>query len=157
MPLTCGLGLIRTSTLQKLHVAVTTQLWHLFKVNGSSPGQRPMHFPSQTPAIHSCHPPFLAYLTSKPLLFKYSFIVSIHLSRGLPTEQLPAHSFTLDPISNPVILYSLHMAERSENTFIIPHNCLIRAVGTFHSPGTQQTYEVVHLYSPNPKSLLLLP
>ena len=30
--------------------------------------------------------------TSKPLFFKQSFMVSIHLFRDLPTERLPAHT-----------------------------------------------------------------
>ena len=44
---------------------------------------------------------------------------TIHLLRGLPTEQPPAHSY-IDSLSNPVVLHSLYMAEPSKNTFINP-------------------------------------
>ena len=67
--------------------------------------------------------------------------------------------------SNLLILHYLHISEPSENTFInpfvypllhsaqLPYPCILDLI---HSPNTQQTSEVVHLYSPNPRSLHLL-
>ena len=63
---------------------------------------------------------FHACLTSKPLFFKQSFTVSVHLFRGQPTEQLFAYSSYINPLNNPVIFHSLHMAEPPESTFINP-------------------------------------
>ena len=105
----------------------------------------------------------LACLTSKPLFFKQSFKVSIHLSATyLPTSTL----CYIDPLSNPIILHSLNMSEPSENTFInlffynlrhlaqLPYPCIRDFI---HSPDTQQNSEVVHLHSPNTRPLLFPP
>ena len=92
----------------------------------------------------------------------------MHHFHGLPSEQLCQYTSQIDPLSNPVILNSLHMAEPSEKTFITPfvhpfhHSAqlFIRAFGTLFIlliPITQQSSEVVHLYSPNLRPLLLLP
>ena len=97
----------------------------------------PHVFTITNPPIHSllCRI-LLLCLTSKSLFFKHSFLISIHLFCSLPIKQLytSIHSY-IDPLSNPVILHTLHMAEPSENTFInfvilTPHNCLIHAFTT---------------------------
>ena len=53
MPLNYGLAHRLTSALQGFHIALATQLWHLIKVKGSSPGQHPSHSPSQPSAYTS--------------------------------------------------------------------------------------------------------
>ena len=108
---------------------------------GFIPRATPHAFPFTNPrhTLLSCTI-LLACLTSKPLFFRQSFTVSIHFFRGLPIERLPAYPY-IDSLSNPVVLHSLHMAESSENTFI---NLLVHT-------------QVVHLYSPNHKPLLLPP
>ena len=70
------------------------------------------------------------------------------------------HSY-IDPLTNPVVL-----AKLLENIFInlfihtlchssqLPYLCIW---DFSHSPDTQQTSEVVNLYSPNPRSPLLPP
>ena len=77
-----------------------------------------------------------------------------------PTSTLPY----VDPRSNRVILHFLHMAEPSEKTFInlfvhilchstqLPYPCIREFI---RCPDTQQTSELVHLYSSNPRPLLL--
>ena len=106
-PLNCGPGHRRTSALQG----------HLVKVKGSSPGECPMHslsqIPPYTPIMH--HSPCLPDI--KPLSFKHSFTVSIHLFQGLLTETSSTHSY-IDPFRNPVVLLSLHIVKPSENTTI---------------------------------------
>ena len=80
----------------------------------------------------------LACLTSKPLFLKQSFTVSIHLLRGLPTENTFINLFV----------------------YILRHPAQLPYPGIrdfIHSPDTQQTSEFVHLYSPNPRLLLLPP
>ena len=68
-PLNCRFGHRRTSTFQRLYIFCgNPQLWHPVKVRGSSPGLRPMHFPSGTPAIHSYLTPF-SLLAWHPNLF----------------------------------------------------------------------------------------
>ena len=88
------------------------QLWHLIKVRGPSPI-----------LTNSCHSHLsctilLACLTSKPLFLKYSFTVSIHLFPGLPTEWLPAHSYIVDSLGNPITLHPLYMAETLDDSLI---------------------------------------
>ena len=86
----------------------------------------------------------LACLTFKPLFFKQSFTVSTHLFRSLPTERLSTFPYIV-PLSNPVILHSLHIAETSENIFINPF------VHTFR-------HSAQHLYSCiRDLSILLIP
>ena len=99
----------------------------------------------------------LVCLTYKPLFFKHSFTVSIHLFQGLLTETSSTHSY-IDPFSNPVVLHSLHMAKPSENTCInlfvhtLRHSAQLPCPwvqDSIQSPDTQQTSEVVNLYNPN--------
>ena len=86
---------------------------------------------------------------------KQSFTVLIHLFHST----LPY----IEPLSNPVILNSLHMAEPSENTFnqsFCPHHSSLCTTALsmhsgLYSPDTHQTSEVVYLYSPNPRPLIL--
>ena len=86
-PLSCRLGHKRTSTLQRLQIAVTTH-------NCSISSRSRAHLPGYAPYTPHHKPPpcspswtiLLACLTSKPLFLKLSFTVSIHLFRGLPTE-----------------------------------------------------------------------
>ena len=112
--------------------------------------------------LHSLHSPFLPDIqTSFLFFFEQSFTLSIHLFRSQPTERLSAHPY-IYPLSNPIIFHSLHTAEPQENTFIdpfiTPHNSHIYAFGnlsTFLIPS--KPFEVVHLYSLNLGSLLLLP
>ena len=83
----------------------------------------------------------------------------------------PNHCATINTLpyinllSNPVILYSLHVAEPSENTFIkfFFHTLRYSTELSYpyirdfiHSPDTQQTSEVVHPLNPNPRPLLIL-
>ena len=96
------LGHKRTSTLQRLHIAMA-----------SCQGQQfiPLATPHSFPLTNPCHSPLswtllLACLKSKPLFFKHFFALSIHLFHGLPTEWLPAHS-----LGYPIPLHPLHMTE----------------------------------------------
>ena len=89
-PLSCRLSHRQTSTLEGLRIAVA-----------SSQGQGfiPWATPHAFPLINPCHSLLsytilLACQTSKPLFFKHSFTVSIHLFRSLPNDRLPAHSPT---------------------------------------------------------------
>ena len=62
----------------------------------------------------------LACLTFIPLLFKQSFMVSIHLFLGLllsDYQHTPLHRY-IDSLSNPIVPHSLNIADPSENTFI---------------------------------------
>ena len=55
-------------------------------------------------------------------------------------------------LGKPIIPHSLHMAEASilsSTPFVTAHNSLIRILRT----ATQQTSQVIHLYSPNPRPL----
>ena len=85
-PLSCSLGHIWTSILQRLHIAF--------------PLTNPCHLLLSWTFLLAC-------LISKPLYFKHSFTVSIHLFHGLPAERLPAHT-TTDTIGDPI---PLHMAK----------------------------------------------
>ena len=83
MLLSCGLGYRRISAFQSF-----IRLWHLIKVKGSSIGQCPLHSPPHTLLSWTIQPILLACLTSKPLFFNQSFIISIHLFHGLPKHFL---------------------------------------------------------------------
>ena len=91
------------------------RLWHLVKVKGL----RPMHSPSQTPAIPAYHAPFSLFARHPNLFFKQSFTVSIHLFRGLPPTQWAITSTLsyIDTLSNPVVFHSLHIGEHLHQAF----------------------------------------
>ena len=155
MPLSCRLGHRQTSTLQGFHIVVGFRQSH-----GLISRDMPHALPSQTSAIHFYHAPF-SFFTWHPNHFSLSCP-----SRYQSTSSVTSSAFPyVDPLSNSVILHSLYMAEPSENTFInpfahpflhsvqLPYPCILKFI---HSPDIQQTSGVVHLYSPNPRPLLLL-
>ena len=148
MPLNCGLG---HSALQGLHIAVATANCGILSKSRVHPPFIPP--PKPRHSFLSCTI-LLACLTPKPLFFKQSFMVSIYLFHYLHTERIPAYfpSYTLLAILSPSILSTCSNHRRtpslifSSTPFVTPLNCLIRA-----------TSEVVPLYSPNPRPLLLPP
>ena len=132
--LSCGLGHRQTSILQGLHIVVVScqNQWFI-------PQVMPHAFPltNQYHSLLSCTI-LLACLTSKPLFLKQSFMVSIHLFHGLPTETKCTLPY-IDPFSYPVILHSLHITPNHQKTpssvlsstsFITPHNSPIHGFGT---------------------------
>ena len=167
MILSCGLGHRRTFALQGLHIAVATQncgISSKSRVNSRDDAPRiPPHKPRTfTPVIHHS----LCFLDVKTSFLNPSFTVSIHLFLS-STYPLSDYSTLLyiDPLSNPVILHSLHMAEpsRTPSSLFRPNPSSLRTTllslysGLFiHSPDTQLASEIVHLYSPNPRPLFLL-
>ena len=115
-----------------------------------------MHFPSQTPTIHFYYALFFL-LAWHP----YTFCFGTH-SRYQSTSftsYSPGTTSTLfyiDSLGNAVILHSLHMTDPSENTFINDFVYALRHSPQFrhlrirkfiHSHDTQQTSEVVYLYT----------
>ena len=96
----------------------------------------------------------------------YAFLHGINPPLPRPTHWTATSTLPYtDPLRNIVLLHSLHMTERSENTFINPfvhtsrHSSLLPypCIRDFiHSPDTQQTSKVVHQHSPNPRPLLVL-
>ena len=138
MLLSCGLGHRRISALPGLHKAVAS---HNYSISSRSRVHSPRYaheLPLTNPrhTLLSCTI-LLACLTSKPLFFKQSFMVSIHFY-SLPTERLPAHfpTLTLLPILSFSILSTWPNHQRtassifSSTPFIPLHNCLIHAFGT---------------------------
>ena len=104
-PLSCWVGHRRDFHPRASYSFGNPKLWYIIRF----PSPELSHaFPLTNPSIHSYHAPniLLGCQTFKPLFLKQSFKVSIHLFRGLPTEQLPAQSPT-----NPIILYFVHMDE----------------------------------------------
>ena len=164
----CGLGHRRTTTFQELPIAVQLTTVVPRQSRGFIPQATPHSFPLTKPhhTLLSCTI-LIACLTYKPLFVNQSFTVSIQLFLDLPTKRLLAHSPSKVLLAiNPFILHYLHISEPSEHTFNIPFVYTLRhsaqlpylCIQDFiHSPDAQQTYEVLHLYSPSSRSLLLLP
>ena len=80
-----------------------------------------MHSPSQTSTIHSYHTLF-SLLAWHPNIFFLNILSHYHFifsARNLlaTTFTIPLHT---QPLRNPIILHSLHIAEPPENTFINP-------------------------------------
>ena len=128
-PLTCRLSHRWTSTLQGLHIALASYQGQGFIPWGIT------HAFLLTNLHHSLlsWTILLACLTSSPLFFKHSFMVSVHLFHDLPTEQLPAHSPTYY-LGNPIPLCLLHCRTsssiHSSRPFLTLHNSLIYAFRT---------------------------
>ena len=119
MPLSSRLGHIRTSALQVLHIAIET---HNHGISSSSR----VHPPGNASCIPPHKPsPYAPIMHHSPCLpdIQIHFLQAVLHAINSPLTR-PAHWVTtsalpyIDPLSNHVILHSLHMAEPSENTFI---------------------------------------
>ena len=124
----------------------------------------PMHSPSQTPAIYSYSASF-----SLPAWHLNLFLLNnpwgYQSLSSWPTHWMTTNTLSyIDSLSNPFILHPLHIVKSPENTLIntfiyslhpfaqLPYLCIWDYI---HPPNTEQASEVVHLYRPNPRSLLL--
>ena len=122
MPLSCGLGHRQTSSIHGLH---TTEATHNCGISLKSrihpPGYHPF-IPPLKPATHSDHKPFCLFAWYQIFFF---FFCSISNARKFPH---------IHPLSNPIILHSLHKTEPPEETFInpfvAPYSSFIRASRT---------------------------
>ena len=165
IPLSCGLGHRQTSALQGLQIAVATD-------NCSISSKSKDHLPGNVPRILPHKPlsytPIMYHSTCLLDILPFFLEAFLHgINPSLPRATQWVTTNTLPyiyPLSIPLILHSLHMVEPSENTFInlfvhnlrystqLPYPCIREFI---HSPDTQQTSEVVYLYSPNPRAFLL--
>ena len=145
MPLSCGLGHRQNSIPRGLHIVVGSH-----QTQGFIPRATRHAFPLVN---HSICLPEIRTSFLQAVLHRISPPLS-QLTHLTTTSTLP---YT-DPLSNLVILHSLHMAEPSENTFCHsaqrPSLCILDFI---HFLDTQKTYKVVHMYSPNPRPLFLTP
>ena len=100
------------------------------------PRAMPHAFPLTNPrhTLLLCTIP-LACLTYKPLFFKQSFTVSIHLFRSLPTEWLPAHSILSLSILSTWPNHWRTPSIFSSTTFVTPHNSLPSSPSPFPPRG----------------------
>ena len=121
MPSSCGLSHRPISTLLGF-----IKLWHLSWSRVHSLGNSP----SQTPTIHFYHAPF-SLVADIQKSFLQAVLHSINPLLPWPTHSATTSTLSyIDPLTNTVILHSLHMAELLENTFInlfinTLHHCTI--------------------------------
>ena len=148
MSLSFRIGHRPTLSPQELHITVTTH-------NCSISSKSGVHFPGIPP-----HKPRHSFLSFTILLacptFKLPFLFqTVHLFSGRSTKLLPIHSpsYTfLAVLPSPIlsIWLFIHPLSPSEDL----SNLCIRY--SIHSTNTQQTSEVVHLQSSNPRTFFFL-
>ena len=98
------------------------RVWHLIKVKGSSPGQYPLHIPSQTHTFH--HIPFSLLAWHPNTSPVQAVLHNINLPFPWPTHWVTTNTlYFIDSISN-LSFFILYMAKPSD-TFITLNNCLI--------------------------------
>ena len=118
MFLSCGLGHRWISTLPGLHKDVAS---HNYGISSRSR----VHSPGSAPCIPSHKlPPYTPIMHHSPCLHDIQASLQTVLHGISSPVSQPTHCATtnthsyIDPLSNPVILHSFHMAEPLENTFI---------------------------------------
>ena len=105
------------------------------------PRAMPHAFPLQIPAVYCTI--ILACLTSKPLFFKQSFMVSIHLFCPQPIERMPAHTpiQTLLAIHSPFSPHGRTMGEHFHS--FRPHSSLLHTTAlSIHVPDLSKTQKI---------------
>ena len=118
-----------------------TQLWHLVKIKGSSPRQYPMPY---NPIMQ--HSPCLPDIQT-------SFLQAVLQGINPPTHWVTTITFSyIDPNHQRTISSINLFIHKLCHSTQLPYMCIWNFI---HFPDTQQTSEVVHKYSPNPRSLFI--